>query len=105
MVFDHLGPALFDASIRALRPGGRLVFCGTTTGDTVALHLPTVYHRDVSLLGSASYSFADFERMLSYCWSGKLKSIIDRRLPIGEVALAHELMANDEVRGKLVLLH
>lgn len=105
IVLDHLGPALFDASIRALRPGGRLVFCGTTTGDTVQLHLPTVYHRDVSLLGSASYSFADFEQMLSFCWSGQLKSIIDRRLPIDEVARAHELMANDEVRGKLVLLH
>jgi NADPH:quinone reductase-like Zn-dependent oxidoreductase len=105
MVFDHLGPALFDASIRALRPGGRLVFCGTTTGDTVSLHLPTVYHRDVSLLGSASYSFAEFERMLAYCWSGNLKSIIDRQLPISDVARAHEIMANDEIRGKLVLLH
>jgi NADPH:quinone reductase-like Zn-dependent oxidoreductase len=105
MVFDHLGPALFEASIRALRPGGRLVFCGTTTGATVQLHLPTVYFRDVSLLGSASYSSADFERMVTYCWAADLPSIIDRRLPIGQVAKAHELMANDELRGKLVLLH
>jgi NADPH:quinone reductase-like Zn-dependent oxidoreductase len=105
IVFDHLGPALFDASIRSLRPRGRLVFCGTTTGDTVQIHLPTVYHRGVSLLGSESYSFADFERMLAYCWSGDLKSIIDRSLPISDVAKAHELMANGELRGKLVLVH
>lgn len=105
MVFDHLGPALFEASIRALRPQGRLVFCGTTTGDTVQVHLPSVYHRGISLIGSESYSFADFELMLRYCFAGELKSIIDRSLPISEVAKAHELMANDELRGKLVLLH
>jgi D-arabinose 1-dehydrogenase-like Zn-dependent alcohol dehydrogenase len=64
-----------------------------------------VYHRGVSLLGSESYSFADFERMLAYCWSGDLKSIIDRSLPISDVAKAHELMANGELRGKLVLVH
>jgi len=105
IVFDHLGPALFESSIRALRPGGRLVFCGTTTGDTVQVHLPSVYHRGLTLAGSESYSFADFERMLSYCWSGRLTSIVDRTLPIGQVAKAHELMENSELRGKLVLLH
>lgn len=105
MVFDHLGPALFDASIRALRPAGRLVFCGTTTGATVQLHLPTVYHRDITLIGSASYTFSDFEQMLAYCWTAGLPSIIDRRLPITEIASAHELMAADRLRGKLVLVH
>lgn len=105
MVFDHLGPALFDASIRALRPSGRLVFCGTTTGATVQLHLPTVYHRDITLIGSASYSTADFAQMLRYYWTAGLPSIIDRRLPITEVAAAHELMATDQLRGKLVMLH
>lgn len=105
LVFDHLGPALFAASIAALRPGGRLVFCGTTTGAVVQLVLPAVYHRDITLIGSASYTLADFERMLAYCWDAKLPSIIDRQLPITEVATAHELMAADKLRGKLVLLH
>jgi NADPH:quinone reductase-like Zn-dependent oxidoreductase len=105
IVLDHLGPALFDASIRALRPKGRLVFCGTTTGSVVQLNLPAAYQRGITLMGSESYASADFERMISYCWSAGLKSIIDRTLPISQVAKAHELMANDELRGKLVLVH
>lgn len=105
IVFDHLGPALFDASLRALRPKGRLVFCGVTTGDTVSLHLPSLYHRGITLIGSENYSMADFNRMIDYCWSAGLRSIVDRTLPIDEVAKAHELMQNDELRGKLVLLH
>jgi NADPH:quinone reductase-like Zn-dependent oxidoreductase len=105
IVFDHLGPALFDASLRALRPKGRLVFCGVTTGDVVQLHLPSAYHRGITLIGSESYAVADFERMVGYCWSAPLRSIVDRTLPIDDVAKAHELMQNDELRGKLVLLH
>jgi NADPH:quinone reductase-like Zn-dependent oxidoreductase len=105
MVFDHLGPALWDDSVRALRPKGRLVFCGVTTGDTVSLHLPSLYHRGISLIGSESYAIADFERMVRYCWAAPLRSIVDRTLPIDDVAKAHELMENNELRGKLVLLH
>jgi NADPH:quinone reductase-like Zn-dependent oxidoreductase len=105
MVFDHLGPALFAASMAALRPKGRLVFCGVTTGDTVPLHLPSAYHRGITLIGSENYSTADFDRMVAYCWSAPLRSIVDRTLPIDDVAKAHELMQNDELRGKLVLLH
>lgn len=105
IVFDHLGPALFDASLRALRPRGRLVFCGVTTGDTVSLHLPSVYHRGITLIGSENYSETDFNQMIAYCWSAGLRSIVDRTLPIDEVAKAHDLMQNDELRGKLVLVH
>lgn len=105
IVFDHVGPALFAASIRALRPQGRLVFCGVTTGDTVPLHLPSVYHRGITLIGSQSYTSADFDRMVAQCWTASLRSIVDRTLPIDEVAKAHQLMENGELRGKVVLVH
>jgi NADPH:quinone reductase-like Zn-dependent oxidoreductase len=105
MVFDHLGPALFSASIRSLRPKGRLVFCGTTTGATVELLLPEVYRFGVALLGSESYGYDEFGRMLEYCWDAGLTSIVDRVLPISEVAQAHRLMAGDALRGKLVMTH
>lgn len=105
MVFDHLGPALFSASIRSLRPKGRLVFCGTTTGATVQLLLPEVYRFGVALLGSESYGFEEFGRMLDYCWGADLTSIVDRVLPISQAAQAHRLMEDNALRGKLVMTH
>ena len=33
LVVDHVGPALFRQSVDALAIGGRMVFCGTTTGQ------------------------------------------------------------------------
>ncbi len=105
MVFDHLGPALFAESIRSLRPLGRLVFCGTTTGAVVPLLLPEVYRNGIALLGAGGYTFEEFAQMLDFCWAADLPSIVDRVLPIADVATAHELMAAGSLRGKLVLTH
>lgn len=105
MVFDHLGPALFGASIRSLRPLGRLVFCGTTTGATVDLLLPEVYRSGIALLGVDGYTFEEFGRMLQACWQGGFPSMVDRVLPIAQVQQAHELMSAAALRGKLVMTH
>ena len=105
MVFDHLGPALFSESIRSLRPLGRLVFCGTTTGAVVPVLLPEVYRNGIALLGAGGYTFEEFTQMLDFCWEARLPSIVDRVLPIAEIRQAHELMAAGTLRGKLVLTH
>src|SRR5205823_3883401 len=32
VVFEHVGPATLEESVRSLRKGGRVVFCGSTSG-------------------------------------------------------------------------
>jgi NADPH:quinone reductase-like Zn-dependent oxidoreductase len=103
VVFDHVGPALFEASIRALRPRGRLVFCGSTTGAQVTLDLPYAYHFGIRLLGADSYRYAEFARMLDFYWAGGFEPVVDRELPLAEIARAHELMAAGDILGKIVL--
>lgn len=103
MVFDHVGPALFEPSLRSLRPRGRLVFCGTTTGARVDLHLPTAYRSGLRLLGAENYTRAEFERMIAYLASAELTSIVDRELPLADAAEAHRLLDSGEVLGKLLL--
>ncbi|HVU93126.1 MAG TPA: zinc-binding dehydrogenase [Jatrophihabitans sp.] len=105
LVFDHLGPALFPESIAALRPRGRLVFCGNTTGNVASLNLPAAYHKGITLIGSEAYSHTQFGRIMAEVWDADLAATIDRTLPIRDVADAHRLMADDALRGKLVLLH
>lgn len=105
MVFDHLGPALFGESIKALRPLGRLVFCGTTTGAVVHLLLPDVYRNGIALLGVDGYGFEEFGRMLDFCWDADLDPIIDRVLPASQAQQAHELMDAGVLHGKLVMTH
>lgn len=103
LVIDHVGPALFDASLQSLRPRGRLVFFGTTTGARVDLLLPAVYRTGLRLIGSENYSGAEYATMIAHLSSAPLPSIIDRELPLDAAAEAHRLLGAGEVLGKVVL--
>lgn len=104
MVFDHVGPALFDASVGSLRPGGRLVFCGTTTGASTTIVLPRLYHAGLSLLGVPSQSYADFASMLEQYWRLGLSSVVDVELPLESAAEAHARLERNDFFGKIVLV-
>lgn len=104
LVFDHIGPALFLPSIQALRPGGRMVFCGVTTGRVVELPLPTLYHAGISLLGVRSQTFGEYRQMIERYWRSGIRAVIDEELPLPQAADAHRRLEDGGVFGKLVLL-
>lgn len=104
LVFDHVGPALFQSSLFALRPQGRLVFCGTTTGGTGSFDLAHAYHFGLRLLGSDPYHHAEFGRMLEFVWAAGFPSIVDTEMPLDEVRDAHRRVEAGDVLGKLVLV-
>jgi NADPH:quinone reductase-like Zn-dependent oxidoreductase len=104
MVFDHVGPALFQQSLFALRLQGRLVFCGTTTGTEATFNLPYAYHFGISLLGVDPYSFAEFGEMLDYYWTAGFDPVIDAEYPLAEAAAAQQRMEEGDVIGKILLV-
>jgi NADPH:quinone reductase-like Zn-dependent oxidoreductase len=105
MVFDHVGPALFAASIFALRPRGRLVFCGTTTGTEASINLPFAYHFGIKLLGVDPYSYAEFGEMLAAYWDGGFTPVIDSVYPLelSAVQEAQTRLERGDVLGKVLL--
>jgi len=103
MVFDHVGPALFQSSLFGLRPRGRMVFCGTTTGTEATFDLPYAYHFGIQLLGADPYSYAEFAEMLDYYWRGDFEPIIDSEYPLDEVREAQRRLEDGDVVGKVVL--
>jgi len=103
LVFDHVGPALFQQSLFALRRRGRLAFCGATTGTEASFNLPYAYHFGISLLGVEPYSYADFGEMLAYYWTAGFEPVIDSEFPLEDVRAAQQKMEADDVIGKIIL--
>jgi NADPH:quinone reductase-like Zn-dependent oxidoreductase len=103
VVFDHVGPALFEPSLFSLRPRGRLVFCGTTTGRRAEFSLPYAYHFGVQILGVDPYSYAEFEEMLAYAWTAGFDPVIDTEYPLDAVPEAQDRLERGDVVGKLLL--
>ena len=104
VVFEHVGGATFEKSVACLPPGGRLVTCGSTSGDEVKLNLKVLFYKRISLLGSTMGSKADLFRVLQLVEEGRLKPVLDRALPLSKAAEAHQLLTDRKTFGNVVLV-
>jgi NADPH:quinone reductase-like Zn-dependent oxidoreductase len=103
VVFEHVGPATWEQSVRALAWQGRLVTCGATTGGEVPFNLRHLFFKSLSFLGSTMGSKGEFLEVLAHAGRGTLRPVVDRVLPLTEVHKAHALLEDRKVFGKLVL--
>ncbi|MCU1392930.1 MAG: NADPH:quinone reductase [Ilumatobacteraceae bacterium] len=103
LVVDHVGPALFRESIASLAIGGRMVFCGTTTGTEATLSLTDVYHWGRSLIGAGGYEAADFPLMLDAMARAGRPPVIDSVWSFDQVPAALQAMRGGAFFGKIVV--
>ncbi len=104
VVFEHVGPATWERSLRSLKKGGRLVTCGATTGPEVSIDLRFVFSREFSILGSIMGTRKEFLTILDLVGRGALRPVIDSTFPLEEAARAQERMLKRESFGKILLL-
>ena len=103
IVVDHVGSSTWQASLRCLGKGGKLVFCGATTGPQVSMDLRFLYIRQQSILGSTMGSRGDMFRIMQLVEAGKLRGVVDKVFPFTDVAPAHEYLESGQQFGKVVL--
>jgi NADPH:quinone reductase-like Zn-dependent oxidoreductase len=103
VVVEHVGSAVFMQCVKALRRGGRLVTCGTTTGGQFEVDMQLVYAKHLTLLGSFMGSPGEMLELLPLVENGTLKPIVDRVFPLGQAAEAHRYLEASQQCGKVVL--
>ena len=102
-VVEHVGGDVFAASIRAVRPGGRVVTCGATAGFHPAIDLRHIFFRQIEVLGSTMGSKADLLAVLGHIAAGKLVPVVHEVLPLDRAADAHRMLEERRAFGKVVL--
>mgnify|MGYP001171536949 CR=1 FL=1 len=103
VVVDSVGEKTWDKSLRALRPGGRLVTCGATTGPIVQIDIRKLFWFQWSILGSTMGSMGEFAAMMATANLGKLTPVVDSVIPLSDGAQAYQRMERGDQMGKLVL--
>jgi NADPH:quinone reductase-like Zn-dependent oxidoreductase len=103
VVVEHVGEATWEGSLRCLAKGGRLVTCGATSGPRGEVHLPRLFFKSLSILGSTMGSRGELHRIVQLVGEGKLRPVVDRVLPLSEVREAHRVLEDREQFGKVVL--
>lgn len=103
VVFEHVGQATWEQSIRSLAVGGRLVTCGATTGYEGKIDLRFLFTRQLSILGSFMGGKAELYSVLELVDRGLLKPVIDTVMPLAQASEAHQRLERREQFGKIVL--
>ena len=102
IVFEHSGQETWPTSVAALRWGGRVVVCGASTGFEAVTDLRFLWNKQQNLLGSHLSNKAELSAALRAVESGAIKPVIDRVLPLSDVASGQQLMEDLQVQGKVV---
>lgn len=102
VVFEHVGPATLGESIRSVRKGGRIVFCGSTSGVVAEVNMPRLFLGQIEFNGSTMGTAPEFEAMLQAVAAG-VKPVVDSVHPLDGVRSALERLDRGEQFGKVVL--
>lgn len=103
IVVEHTGEATMPGSVRSLAGGGRVVTCGASSGANFSVDLRPLFFKNLAVLGSTMGGRGTLPGILRLAAQGHLRAVIDRALPLAEVAEAHRLMGERELVGKIIL--
>jgi zinc-binding alcohol dehydrogenase/oxidoreductase len=104
VVVESVGPATWDASVRSLVPGGRLVVCGGTSGQKVEVDLPKLFFKQIEIIGSTMGSHEEFDSVTRLVELG-LPVAVDQVFDRSDYPDALERLRSGEQLGKVVLVH
>jgi NADPH:quinone reductase-like Zn-dependent oxidoreductase len=104
VVIDNLGGDALAKSIQAAKATGVIVAFGFTAGPEVTFDIRSLFFEQKQLKGSMASDKSDLEFGLKLVKEGKIRPLLDHTLPLSNAAEAHRLIANNKVKGNIVLL-
>lgn len=103
VVVDNVGQATIPLSMRAVRPGGRILVVGGTTGYDANINLAQLFYYHIAIIGSTMGEHKDYVDVMNLIFDGKLKSIVGKTFSLQEAAAAQDALENYETFGKIVI--
>ena len=103
VVVDSVGEKTWERSLKALRPGGRLVTCGATSGPHVQIDIRKLFWFQWTIMGSTMGTVPEFRDMMAVANSGKIVPVVDLVVPIEQGLKAYQRLESGEQMGKVVI--
>ena len=103
LIIDSAGGKGFANLAKLCRPAARIVFYGGTRGKIEGLSPQILFWRQVTVMGTTMGSDKDFEDMLAFVNTHKIKPVIDSVFDWKESDHAFEILKASSQMGKVVL--
>jgi NADPH:quinone reductase-like Zn-dependent oxidoreductase len=101
-VMETVGQATWGHSLRSLRPGGRIVIAGATSGAAPPAELNRVFFLQLSVVGSTMGSRDQLQRLVRFMEETGVRPRIDRSVPLPEAKEGFAAMVSGDLFGKVV---
>jgi NADPH:quinone reductase-like Zn-dependent oxidoreductase len=102
-VMETVGDATWSHSLKALKPGGKVVVCGATSGPNPPADLNRVFFLQLQVIGSTMGTKAELAEMISFLHATGVRPLIDRILPLESAAEGLQAISSGDLVGKIVL--
>jgi len=103
VIVDSVGKSTFSSSLRLLKPGGRLVVPGATTGPTTEVDIRQIFWKQLKIFGSTMSNQREFREVMKLVFEEKLKPTIDKIFQLEEIIEAESYLNKGRQFGKVLV--
>src|SRR5919205_1181507 len=104
IVFEHVGKATFPTSVFCVKPFGKVVICGATSGYDLDFDVRYLWMRQKQIVGSHFANAWECTKANELIEQGKVRPVLWRTMGFEQVAEAHQLMHENKHCGKIAIL-
>jgi len=104
IVFEHVGQATFPTSVFCVKPFGKVVICGATSGYNLDFDVRHLWMRQKEILGSHFANAYEATRANQLMAEGKIRPVLWKAMGFDGVAEAHQLLHENKHLGKISIM-
>jgi crotonyl-CoA carboxylase/reductase len=104
IVFEHVGRATFPTSVYVVKPFGKVVICGATSGFQLDFDVRYLWMRQKQIIGSHFANAYECMRANQLMAEGKVRPVLWQTMEFDGVPTAHQLMHENKHLGKIAVL-
>jgi len=104
VVFEHVGKATFPTSVLTVKPFGKVVICGATSGYQLDFDVRYLWMRQKEIIGSHFANAWECLKANQLIEESKIRPVLWKAMPFEDVANAHQLMYENKHLGKISIL-
>ncbi len=104
IVFEHVGKATFPTSVLCVKPFGKVVICGATSGYQLDFDVRYLWMRQKEIIGSHFANAWEATKANELIEESKIRPVLWQTMGFEHVADAHQLMRDNKHLGKIAIL-
>jgi len=103
VIIDSAGGDLLNAYLKLVKPGGRIVVYGSTTGVPKKMDIFKLFWSQAQIMGATMGNDQEFKEMVQFVSDHRLKPTIDETFDLEAYLLAFDRFKSTDHFGKIVL--